>query len=96
MIYNIVSQTSQEVIMEVNIYEAKANLSRLIQFLIDEKEDEVIICKNGTPVVQMSRIQPKKKTRRIGIAKGKLPDLDLDVFNSVDVEELFYGKDDSL
>ena len=33
-----------------------------------------------------------KKLRRIGIAEGKLPDLDLEIFNSVNVEELFYGK----
>ena len=34
----------------------------------------------------------KKKMRRVGVAEGKLPDLDLDTFNSVNVEELFNGK----
>jgi len=34
----------------------------------------------------------KKKMKRVGIAEGKLPDLDLNSFNSVNVEELFYGK----
>ena len=31
----------------------------------------------------------KKKMKRVGVAEGKLPDLDLDKFNSVGVEELF-------
>jgi len=37
-------------------------------------------------------IKSKKKLKRVGVAEGKLPDLDLDTFNSINVEELFYGK----
>ena len=36
-----------------------------------------------------------KQSRRIGVAEGKIPDLDLDKFNSINVDEDFYGKDDN-
>lgn len=34
------------------------------------------------------------KSKRIGVAEGKLSDFDLDKFNAIDVTEDFYGKDD--
>ena len=51
--------------MEITLCEAKANLSKSIQSLIDKKEEEIIISKNGKPVVQMTLIH-KKNSKRIG------------------------------
>lgn len=73
--------------MEVNIYDAKTNLSKIIQLLVDQKEDYVIISKNGKPLVKMVLLQDKN-SKRVGIAKKELKDFDmsLEEFNSLDVE----------
>lgn len=73
--------------MEVNIYEAKTNLSKLIQSLVDQNEETINICKNGVPVVKMTLI--KKPSKRIGIAKGKIKSISVDELNSYDVGEYF-------
>ena len=77
----------KEVNMEVNIYEAKTNLSKLIQTLVDEKEDKIIISKNGKPLVQLTRLQ-NKITKRIGSAKKEMSnfDISLEEFNSIPVD----------
>lgn len=74
--------------MEISIYDAKANLSKVIQALIDGKEEMVIIKKNGKPVVQMTLIS-KKNSKRIGIAKKEMEgyDISLEVFNSIPTED---------
>jgi antitoxin (DNA-binding transcriptional repressor) of toxin-antitoxin stability system len=79
--------------MEINIYEAKTNLSKLAQLLVDEKEDEIIICKNGSPIVKMTKIQKDKKTKRIGAAKEEMKgyNISLEEFNSISVIDDFYG-----
>ena len=72
------------VFMEINIYDAKANFSKIIQCLIDGKEDCVIIKKNGKPVVQMTLIC-KKSSKRVGIAKKEMDgfDISLEEFDSI-------------
>ena len=74
--------------MVVNIYEAKANLSKIIQSLIDEKEEEIIISKNGKPVVQMT-LYHKNNNKRVGIAKKELANfnLSLDDFNAIPIDD---------
>ena len=81
----------KEVNMEVNIYEAKTNLSKLIQTLVDEKEDKIIISKNGKPLVQLTRLQ-NKINKRIGSAKKEMAnfDISLEEFNSIPVD-IFEG-----
>lgn len=75
--------------MEINIYDAKTQLSKLIQMLIDKKEDEITICKNGSPVVKMTLVQ--KKTKRIGVAKEEMANFDItqEQLDSIDVNEFF-------
>ena len=65
--------------MQVSVREAKADLSKLIRLIENNKEDEVQIARNGRPVVKIVRIQPVPASKRIGIAEGKfiIPD-DLD------------------
>ena len=56
---------------QVNVLEAKNELSRLIRLLESGQEDNIVIARNGKPVVQMI-LYPKKKNRSvIGAAKGK-------------------------
>lgn len=70
--------------MEINIYNAKTNFSKIIQLIIEGKEDIIIISKNGKPVAQLTPIF-KKNSKRIGIAKEEMKDFDmsLDDFNAI-------------
>jgi prevent-host-death family protein len=65
--------------MEVNIHDAKTNLSKLIAAA--ESGEEVIIARNGKPAVKLVVVEPRKKSRRniIGSGIGKIwvsPDWD--------------------
>jgi prevent-host-death family protein len=55
--------------VEVNIHEAKSNLSKLIERA--RAGDEVIIAKAGTPMVRLVPIEPTGK-RIFGSAKGQI------------------------
>lgn len=70
--------------MEISVYDAKANFSKIIQALIDEKEEEIIVTKNGKPVVQMVLLS-KKNSKRVGIAKKEMNDFDISLedFNAI-------------
>ena len=70
--------------MELSVSEAKNNLSKAIQTLIDGKEERIVITKNGKPVVQMT-LYSKKVNKRIGIAKNEMKgfDMSLEEFNSI-------------
>ena len=54
--------------MEVNIHEAKTQLSRLIELAL--KGEEVTIAKAGHPLVRLTPIQPEKPV--LGSARGLL------------------------
>lgn len=77
--------------MQVNIHEAKTNLSKLILKVI--QGEEVIISKAGNPIVKVVRIEHQKnKKRELNHAKNMvnipkaffdpLPDDILEGFNS--------------
>ena len=74
--------------MELNIYETKSQFSKLVQLLIDGKEESITVSKNGKPVIQLVPIS-KKNSKRIGSAKKEMQDfeLDLDEFNSILIGE---------
>jgi len=76
--------------MEINIDEAKTNFSKLVQSLVDQEEDEIIITKNGRPLVSMKLIS-KNTERRIGIAEKEMKgrSITLEELNSIDVSDLF-------
>ncbi len=57
--------------MQVNMFEAKTELSRLVKALETKQEDVVYLARNGRPVVQMTRIPDRKTSRRIGVAEGR-------------------------
>ncbi len=53
---------------QVNIHEAKTQLSKLIQEALDG--EEVVIARNSKPLVRLEVLQSAKKQRRIGGLKG--------------------------
>ena len=77
--------------LQVNILEAKTDLSRLIKLIETGKEDNIIIARYGKPVVKMSIYNDVPVSNRIGIAKGKFEaPADLDQENS-NIAALFEG-----
>ncbi len=74
----------QVIDMEVSIYEAKKHFSKIIQDLLDGKEEIVVVSKNGKPVVQMTLVA-KKNSKRVGVAKKDMEgfDISLEEFNSI-------------
>jgi len=56
---------------QVNMLEAKTELSKLVRMLETRQEEVIVIARNGKPVVEMKLAQKKPVPKRIGIAKGK-------------------------
>jgi antitoxin (DNA-binding transcriptional repressor) of toxin-antitoxin stability system len=77
--------------MQVNILEAKTNLSNLVRLVETGQEERIIIARYGKPVVKMVLYNDVPVSKRIGIAKGKLksPE-DLDKYND-EIAEMFGG-----
>lgn len=75
--------------MEVNIHEAKTQLSRLLERVV--LGEEVVIAKAGTPVAKLVPIKTKQKKRIIGSAQGDfvVPD-DFNDPLPKEIEDLFY------
>ncbi len=75
--------------MQVNMLEAKSNLSRLVDSIEQGKEGEIIIARNGRPAAKLVPIFAIPPERRIGIAKNLfvVPD-NIDAHNT-EVSALF-------
>ena len=56
--------------MQVNMHEAKSQLSKLVQAVLDG--EEVILARNGEAVVQITKYTPVKPKRKPGSLKGKI------------------------
>lgn len=56
---------------QVNMLEAKTDLSKLVKLLETKQEDVIYLVRNGTAVVQMTLIPKKPVGKRIGVAEGK-------------------------
>jgi len=65
--------------MQINIHEAKSNLSRLIQMALDGKE--VVIARNNQPVVRLQALTRPPTKRKLGSLQGLVksvsPDFDV-------------------
>ena len=70
--------------MKISIYEAKTHFSKIIQDLVDGKEEIIIVSKRGEPVVQMTLVA-KKNSKRVGVAKKDMEgfEISLEEFNSI-------------
>jgi prevent-host-death family protein len=75
--------------MQVNMLEAKSQLSKLVKAALDG--EEVIIASNGVPMVKLVKVQAARKRRKPGAWAG-LPraasDWDSPEFNQTLAEEL--------
>ncbi len=61
---------------QINMLEAKTELSKWVRKLENNEEDVVILARSGKPVAQLTRIDTPPVKKRIGVAKGKftIPD----------------------
>lgn len=77
----VLAQTPQ-----VNIHEAKTNLSRIIKELEEGRESAYLIARHGKPVAKLVPYEGKQPStpKRIGVAKGR--------FDLGEEQELFYGE----
>jgi len=62
-------------VTQVNMLEAKTNLSKLVEAVESGKEKEIILARNGKPVARLVPVG-KPKNRRLGIADGQFGNLD--------------------
>jgi prevent-host-death family protein len=53
----------------VNLYEAKTNLSRLVDQA--SAGEQIVIAKGGKPMAMLMPLTPKKRTIRYGLMKGQ-------------------------
>ncbi len=56
---------------QVNMLEAKTDLSKLVRMLETEQEDVIYLARNGMAVAQMTLIKKNPGKKRIGVAEGK-------------------------
>ena len=54
----------------VNIYEAKTHLSQLVDRAA--AGEDVIVSRNGKPLVRITRLQSPRRRVKFGVLKGKL------------------------
>ena len=77
--------------MELNMLEAPADFSSLLDILETGQEDFITIARNGKPVAKLTLIDDFPVSKRIGIAKGKFNiygDFDAD---NEEIAEMFSG-----
>lgn len=55
---------------QVNVLQAKTELSKLLAMLEAGDEDEIVIARNGVPAARLVRWEPADGDQRIGVAKG--------------------------
>lgn len=75
--------------MIVNISEAKANLSKLVNMAYHG--EKVVIAKNNLPLVDMVVHKPEGK-RKLGLLAGKFTVPDDLIDEDSDINEMFYGE----
>ncbi len=54
----------------VNIYDAKTRLSQRVD--IAAFGEDVVVARNGKPLVRITQLQPSKRPIKFGLLKGKL------------------------
>ena len=77
---------------QVNMLEAKSELSRLVRMLENREEDVIFIARNNKVVADITLHREVKAAKRIGAAKGKftVPE-DFDAWDQ-EVEQMFGGE----
>jgi len=77
--------------MIVNISEAKANLSKLVNLVYHG--EKVVIAKNNLPLVELVKHVPEG-VRKLGLLEGKLEVPDDFMEETPEINEMFYGEDE--
>ena len=74
---------------QVNVYDAKTNLSKLLERV--EAGEEIVIARNGRPIARLVPEQRRREPRKPGSLKGKI--WMSDDFDAPDpeLEDLFYN-----
>jgi prevent-host-death family protein len=62
--------TSAGTAITVNMFEAKTQLSKLVERV--ERGEDVIIARAGKPVARLTQLRPEKKPIVFGLLKGKI------------------------
>lgn len=65
--------------LAVNMFEAKTQLSKLVDSIERKQESEIIIARNGRAIAKLVPLEAVSAARRIGVAKG-----DFDVPDNID------------
>lgn len=68
---------------QVNMHEAKTNLSRIAHDIEDGTYPFYVIARHGKPILKVSAYEEPRPKKRIGVAKGK--------FELKDQDSLFFG-----
>ncbi|CAA6806498.1 MAG: Unknown protein [uncultured Campylobacterales bacterium] len=76
--------------MIVNIAEAKANLSKLIQMVLDG--EKVVLAKNNFPLIDLVPHQEKKEIQ-FGLAEGKIEFIENIMDEDEEINEMFYNSE---
>lgn len=76
--------------MVVNVSEAKAKLSQLIEMVYHG--EKVTIAKNNLPIVDLVPHEPTRK-RKLGLARGKVHYREDIMAEDKEIESMFYGED---
>ena len=76
--------------LRYNMFEAKTNLSKIAKTLEDGLEDQVIVARNGKPLLRITLVKTTDTSKRIGLAKGlfTVPDN----FDDIDISGDFDGE----
>ncbi|NHB87385.1 type II toxin-antitoxin system Phd/YefM family antitoxin [Photorhabdus tasmaniensis] len=77
---------------KINIYDAKTNLSKIVQE-VTRTGEPVIIAKNGHALVKIIAYREEKPKRKLGFLKGKgrVP-TNFDDMNRAEIVDMFEGK----
>lgn len=75
--------------MQVNISEAKTNLSKLIDRVYHG--EKIIIAKNNLPIADLVIHKPTGR-RKLGLLKGKFTTPDNIIDEDEEINDMFYGR----
>lgn len=57
--------------MAINMFEAKSQLSRLVELVESGAEPEIVIARNGKPAAKLVPMTYRLAGKRIGLAEGQ-------------------------
>ena len=67
---NLANISQGGIMIHYNMLDAKNNLSKICKLLVDGKEDSIVICSNGKPLVKVVPYKNNSK-RKAGILEKK-------------------------